>query len=63
MLCQTCRDSNTHKHSKTAIEDIREVQDKLSSRWELKDSKVEPYYKKIRLFYDKLRKDVNDLLN
>ena len=63
LLCQTCRESNTHKHSRTAIEDIRGVQQKLSSRWEIKDSKFDAYYKKIRLFYDKVRKDVNDLLN
>lgn len=31
--------------------------------WELKDNKMEGYYKKVRFFYDKLRKDVNELLN
>lgn len=39
------------------------MRNKLSLHWELKDNKTEPYFKKVCLFYDKLRKDVNDLLN
>lgn len=36
LLCQVCWESSTHKHSKTTIEIIAEVQQKLKDSWELK---------------------------
>ena len=48
LLCKSCKESSVHKHSKTTIEVIAEVKQKLKETWELKDSKIKPYYKKVR---------------
>jgi hypothetical protein len=53
-LCEECS-SSKHKHSKTDIKLIKEVEEKLKGTWEPKESAIQPYFSRVREFYQNLR--------
>lgn len=55
--------NNKNKHSKTDIRLISELKEKFKEAWEPKKSAVQPYFAKVRTFYEKLRKGINDLID
>lgn len=43
LLCQQCKETIAHKHSKTSIVQIENLQKQLGEAWEIEDNPVHAY--------------------